>query len=122
MRCSMQDVQCVLPIGYKMRERYVVEDLLGKGGFGAVYLVRDVRENLKPFALKEVIGPKRKEGLRFTSQAALLRHLDHPALPRVHEVFSGDKGDQVYILADYIEGPNLEGVRQLQPEKRFSLP
>ncbi len=35
----MQEVQTILPIGSVIRERYVVESLLGKGGFGVVYRV-----------------------------------------------------------------------------------
>jgi hypothetical protein len=39
----MQEIQITLPIGTIIGDRYVIEDLLGKGGFGAVYLVRDLR-------------------------------------------------------------------------------
>ncbi len=43
-----------LPIGTILRDRYVVEELLGKGGFGAVYLVRDLRVRQNLFAIKEI--------------------------------------------------------------------
>ncbi len=50
MRCRVQEVQTTLPIGTIIRERYIVEDLLGKGGFGAVYLLRDQRVKGNLFA------------------------------------------------------------------------
>ncbi len=50
----MQDIQMTLPIGTILRDRYVVEELLGKGGFGAVYLVRDLRVRQNLFAIKEI--------------------------------------------------------------------
>jgi serine/threonine protein kinase len=115
-------VQTTLPIGSIIRERYVVEDLLGKGGFGAVYLVRDrhVKSNL--YALKEVIDPNKQERTRFTFEGDILKRLDHPALPHVYRTFDDDKNARAYILLDYIEGSNLETLRHQQPEKRFSFP
>jgi serine/threonine protein kinase len=115
-------VQTTLPIGSIIRERYVVEDLLGKGGFGAVYLVRDrhVKSNL--YALKEVVDPNKQERTHFTFEGEILKRLDHPALPHVYRTFDDDKNARAYILLDYIEGSNLEILRHQQPEKRFSLP
>src|SRR5205085_7896403 len=44
-----------------------------------------------------------------------------PAVPRIYRVFEDDKNNRAYMLMDYIEGPNLETLRQKQPEKRFAL-
>jgi eukaryotic-like serine/threonine-protein kinase len=54
----VQDIQMTLPIGTILRNRYVVEELLGKGGFGAVYLVRDLRVRQNLFAIKELIDSR----------------------------------------------------------------
>ncbi len=117
----MQEIQTTLPIGSVVGGRYRVEKLLGKGGFGAVYQVRDQRVQQNIFALKEVIDPNRKERKRFVFEADLLRRLDHPALPRVYHVFEDDKNDRAYMLMDYVEGSSLELLRQRQPGKRFSV-
>ncbi len=117
----MQNVQNVLPIGSVVRDRYIVEALLGKGGFSAVYRVRDLRVKGNMFALKEVIEPSKQERDRFQFEGEVLKRLDHPALPRVYRVFEDEKNDRAYMLMDYIEGPNLEMLRQQQPGKRFSL-
>lgn len=114
-------MQTILPMGSMLRERYVVEGLLGKGGFGAVYLVSDARVKGNLYALKEAINPQRKDRERFVFEGELLRRLDHRSLPRVYRVFEDDTHRRAYMLMDYIEGPNLEVLRQRQPGKRFSL-
>jgi eukaryotic-like serine/threonine-protein kinase len=117
----LQEVQTTLPMGSMLRERYVVEGLLGKGGFGAVYLVKDVRVQGNLYALKEAINPQRRDRERFVFEGELLKHLDHPSLPRVYRVFEEDTNRRAYLLMDFIEGPNLEALRRLQPGKHFSL-
>jgi eukaryotic-like serine/threonine-protein kinase len=118
----VQELHTTLPIGSIVGGRYQVEKLLGKGGFGAVYLVRDQRVQQNLFALKEVIDPNIQERKRFVFEAELLRRLDHSALPRVYHVFEDDRNERAYMLMDYIEGSNLEILRQRRPDKRFSVP
>lgn len=118
----MQDLQATLPVGTVVGNRYSVENLLGKGGFGAVYLVRDQRVKGNLFALKEVIDTDKKERARFAFECDVLRRLDHPALPRVYRAIDDDIRNRAYMLMDYIEGPNLEVLRLQQPDRRFSLP
>jgi len=115
----------VLPVGATIQhtdgERYIIESLLGKGGFGAVYLVRDrnVKEHL--FALKEVIDPNERDRERFIFEAEVLRRLNHRSLPHVYKVFEYEKLKRVYMLMDYIEGQNLDILLGEQPERRFSM-
>jgi serine/threonine protein kinase len=118
----MREVQVSFPRGKVVRERYIVEEMLGKGGFGAVYRVRDRRVKSNVFALKEVIDPNGHERDRLAFECELLKRLDHPGLPRVYRVLDDERNNRVYMLMDYIEGPNLERLRQQQAEKRFSLP
>ena len=115
----------VLPAGVTVRDpagsRYVIEALLGEGGSGAVYLVRDQSDGQRRFALKEVINPDKHDRERFTFEGQVLWRLEHQALPRVYRVFENDKLKRVYMLMDYIEGHNLEVLQKEQAEQRFPL-
>lgn len=117
----MQKVQALLPNGTVVQGRYIIEGLLGRGGFGAVYLVRDQRTRGNVFALKEITDTNKQEREHFASECEMLKQLDHPALPRVYRAFEDEKSVRAYMLMDYIEGPNLEMVRLQQAEKRFSV-
>ena len=104
-----------------VRERYIIDELLGKGGFGAVYRVRDRRVRNNVFALKEIVDPNKYQYARFTFESKLLQRLDHPHLPRVYRTFTDEKLHRLYMLMDYVDGPNMERLRVRQSERRFSF-
>ncbi len=122
---ELQKAQIILPVGSVVRnvngDRYTVEELLGKGGSSAVYLVQDRRNKQDHFALKELIDPDKAARTRFAFEAEVLMRLDHEALPHVYRVFENERLKRVYILMDYIEGKDLEVLRKEQPDERFSL-
>jgi serine/threonine protein kinase len=118
----MHEVHETLSPGAVLRSRYLVIDLLGKGGFSAVYLVQDQQAEERFFALKELITAPKRTSEHFTFEYSLLERLVHPALPRVHDVFDNEEHNRLYMLMDYVEGPNLETLRRIQHEQRFSLP
>ncbi len=114
----MQKIQTTLQNGTTIQGRYNVVDILGRGGFSAVYLVKDEQDGLL-FALKELIDQDKVERTRFTFECTVLERLHHPALPRVHRVF--EENDRAYMLMDYVSGSNLEVLRRKQPHDSFSL-
>jgi serine/threonine protein kinase len=118
----MYQIHKTLSPGAVIRGRYLVIDLIGTGGFSAVYLVQDQQREDSFFALKEVIATDKETREHFTFECSLLERLVHPALPRVHSVFEDEERNRMYMLMDYVEGPDLEMLRRIQPEKRFSLP
>src|SRR5258708_17913829 len=126
MRCSVLQEQTILPVGATIAHpaggRYVIERLIGRGGFGAVYLVRDRDVKQRLFALKELIDPTRRDHDHFIFEAEVLKRLNHRALPHVYQVFAYEKLKRVYMLMDYIEGQNLEVLLAEQPGGRFALP
>jgi serine/threonine protein kinase len=103
-------------------DHYLVVDVIGKGGFSAVYLVQDQQQEEKFFALKEVIAAHKEARERFAFECTLLERLIHPSLPRVYNVFNDEEHNRLYMLMDYVEGPNLEVLRRVQHGRRFSLP
>jgi serine/threonine protein kinase len=118
----MPKVRATLPPGSIIQGRYVVEGILGTDRSGAIYQVRDQRVQQQLFALKEVSNSVEKDGHRFTFDTTeFKKKFVHPALPQVYGAFHDDKNGRTYILMEFIEGPSLEVVRLLRPEKRFSL-
>src|SRR6266699_1072211 len=125
-RFNVQQEPFILPEKIIVRDPlgngYIIERILGKGEFGAVYLVRDRVNTHNVFALKEVINPDKNARQRFAFEGEVLKRLHHKALPRVYRVFENDRLRRVYLLMDYIHGRNLEVLRGEQPGKCFSLP
>src|SRR2546427_11808468 len=114
--------EAVLPIGTIIRDHYVVEKLLGKGKCDPVYLVRDRRATQDLFVLKERIDLEKQERDRFVFEGVVLKQLHHPALQYVYRVFEENSRHRVYMLMQYISGPDLETMRQRWPNQSFSLP
>lgn len=97
-----------------LKKRYEITDVLGKGGMGAVYKVRDRRRKNEVFAIKELradklTADKAREALSlFQTEARILVRLAHPNIPRVFDYFSF-RGSY-YIVMEYIPGRTLEQI------------
>ncbi len=88
--------------------QYRIERLLGRGGFGFVYLAHDtlLQEEL---ALKELIPALvGDEGMlkRFLAEAKATMRLTHERIVRTHAVFA-ERGNY-YIAMEYMAGGSLE--------------
>ena len=87
--------------------RYEVRRSLGAGGFGDVYLGHDTLLD-RPVAIKVLrAGSAHSLGERDPAlqEARKLAHLRHPGIVAVHDV--GVHGGQVYVVSDYLDGPDL---------------
>ncbi len=88
--------------------RYRVERILGKGGFGLVYLAYDEQLH-RPVAIKVphprlVARPEAVEAYR--SEARTVANLDHPNIVPVHDVGSTEQFP-CFIVAKFIAGTTL---------------
>ena len=88
--------------------RYVVEQVLGRGGMGTVYSVVDgtdgQRRALKVVHSAVLEGP---EGLdRFRREVELLSRVRHPAVPAV--LGWGTDGGEAYYVTELIDGSDLK--------------
>lgn len=114
-----------LPSGTFMQNgRYQVESLIGKGGMGAVYLVRDTHfsgPKLVLRALKEMAplaSDLQAHMDLFLREAAMLVTLKHTGIPAVHNSFT--EFNRAYIVLDFIPGHDLQEV--LQRSSTLPLP
>jgi len=88
--------------------RYRVEQLLGEGGFGLVYLARDDR--LDRLVAIKVPHPKRMAGPDdaelYLREARLVAGLDHPHIVPVYDV-GGTDDFPCFAVSKYIDGTTL---------------
>jgi eukaryotic-like serine/threonine-protein kinase len=115
----MEPIETAYPAGTLIQDQYVIESLLGRGGFSAVYMVKSQDTREQRFALKELRTESKEERARLLFECEVLSRLDHSALPTVDHIFEDNK--RTYMLMEYIEGGNLETLRRQQPEQRFAL-
>ncbi|KAG8572776.1 hypothetical protein GDO81_012160, partial [Engystomops pustulosus] len=91
-------------------KRYLIQQRLGRGSFGTVYLVLDKKakeeENMK--VLKEIavgeLNPN--ETVQANLEAQLLSKLDHPAIVKFHSSFL--ENASFCIITEYCEGRDLD--------------
>lgn len=97
--------------------RYRVVQLMGKGGFGAVYKATDERfQGQRVVAIKEMsdaqLSPADKaQALQnFRHEADLLVQLNHPNLPNVSDFF--EEAGKAYLVMEFVEGKTLANIQE----------
>ncbi len=94
---------------------YRLRALLGKGGFGAVYLAEDLQHADLLVALKQInlkgLSPQQaiEATDTFNREVSLLSGLAHPNLPHIHQHFAD--AEHWYLVMDFINGETLEDYR-----------
>ncbi|AKF09019.1 serine/threonine protein kinase [Sandaracinus amylolyticus] len=97
--------------------RYLVEGLLGRGGMGSVWRVRDqmVGETVALKTLSLHDGSDRAIE-RFRREVRLARRITSPHVARTHDL--GSQGGVHFLTMELIEGPSLS--RLLEKERRLA--
>jgi serine/threonine protein kinase len=127
-----------LPKGYQLKD-YLIEKVLGEGGFGITYLATDI--NLKTKVVIKEFLPKEfssrnsnnrsivpfttvgKNGTyeylleKFITEAQIIASIRYPNIVRVFNFFKAN--NTAYYVMDYIEGISLK--KYLSKKKEFTL-
>ncbi|MDZ4859304.1 MAG: protein kinase [Candidatus Hydrogenedentes bacterium] len=87
--------------------RYVLEQELGRGGMGVVYLARDSQLD-RPVALKflgNLVDSSEEFRQRFVREARTAAKISHPNIIAIYDI-SASVG-KAYIAMEYVDGPSL---------------
>ena len=99
----------MLEIGTQLQGRYVIEEQIGQGGMGAVYLAVDQKFSVtNRVAIKETFYETPELAEAFEREARLLNSLHHPILPHVSDYFT--EGGGSFLVMEYIEGEDLSQI------------
>ena len=101
-----------------LRDRYLIERELGRGGMATVYLARDLKHD-RLVALK-VLHPELAATLgpeRFLREVQLTARLQHPHILSVHD--SGEAAGRLWYTMPFVEGESLRD--RLNRERQLSL-
>lgn len=103
----------VVEPGKILRDRYIIREIIGRGGMGSIFLAEDNRLPGRLCAVKQIthdqdlpdtIREQTKE--QFYREASVLARLDHPNLPKVSDFFSAPDSD--YLVMDFVPGDDLK--------------
>jgi serine/threonine protein kinase len=89
-------------------ERFIIDNELGQGGMGAVYLGRDVRHG-RTIAVK-VISPETVSGIgldQFLREISTVAKLHHPNILPLYD--SGEAAGHPYFVMPWVRGGSLRG-------------
>ncbi|MBK7393599.1 MAG: serine/threonine protein kinase [Chloracidobacterium sp.] len=101
-----------------IQNRYLVVQMIGKGGMGEVYLAVDQRLG-SAVALKRTMFKENPElGAAFEREAKILGRLRHPVLTKVIDHFI--EGNDQYLVMEHISGDDV-GKRLESAAKPFPL-
>lgn len=101
-----------------IQNRYLIVQLIGKGGMGEVYLAIDQRLGSAVALKRTFFKGDETMGTAFEREARILGRLRHPVLPKVIDHFA-EGGDQ-FLVMEHISGDDL-GKRLETSNKPFPL-
>ncbi len=120
-RTVAADAQLALPTG---NARYIVGDLLGRGGMGDVVVAIDAQIG-RDVAIKRMRDVNAASIARFLREARIQGRLDHPAIVPVHELAIDEAGHPYFVmkrltgttLADILSDPGDPVPRETASER-----
>lgn len=113
--------------GTLINNRYLINKLLGQGGFGRTYLAADTQRFNEECVLKEFVpGTTKQEILAkskelFEREAKVLYKIQHPQIPKFLATVTDNK--RLFIVQEYINGKNYSQIlfeRLTQTRRPFS--
>ena len=97
-----------------LQNRYLIVQLIGKGGMGEVYLAVDQRLGSAVALKRTFFSDDEQLGSAFEREARTLARLRHPVLPKVSDHFT--ENETQYLVMEHISGDDLS--KRLEMSKK----
>ncbi len=106
--------------GRLLKKRFVLEDVLGRGGMGVVYKARDLRkveaEDSNPHIAVKVLGQNFKDHphafVSLQQEAVKSQKLAHPNIVTVHDF--DREGSTIFMTMELLKGDPLDSLLKLE--------
>ncbi len=96
-------------VRFKLKERYLIERELGRGGIGVVYLARDERLHSMPVVIKFLLDISEQNAwlaTKFLQEAEALTRINHPGVVKVIDRDTADDGRPFFVM-EFVAGRPL---------------
>ncbi len=100
--------------GERIRDRYVIDGELGKGGFATVYSARDeLIDRIVAIKVLEIgeLGSDDEDRVRarkrFLREARVAARISHPSVVDIYDFGIFEDGGAPFIIMEYLKGDNL---------------
>lgn len=116
-----ENAEDLCKVGDTINGRYVVLSLIGRGGMGTVYRVRDtvLEEELALKILLPYFVSDTDVVERFINEVRITRKIAHPNIVRVHDI--GSMGDCLFISMEFVNGQSLRTILdRMRPNGRLT--
>lgn len=103
--------------GTLLKDRYMIEGELGRGGIGVVYLARDMQLHQRRVVIKVLLESSEQSlhtpwfRKKFDQEVEALVRIDHPGVVGVLDVGAMPDGKPFFVM-QYVEGTNLRTLMQ----------
>jgi len=97
-------------IGAKFAKRYLITDVLGRGGMGKVFKALDmeINENVALKVLNPDISSDKHMIERFRNELKFARRISHKNVCRMHDL--SKEGETYFINMEYVSGQDLKSI------------
>jgi serine/threonine protein kinase len=107
--------------GTLLRQRYLIKQILGQGGFGRTYLAVDQERFDELCVIKEFTVPYQDDALvekakaLFQREASTLYQIQHPQIPRFSAAFESEQ--RLFLVQDFVYGQTYRNLLQARRQK-----
>jgi hypothetical protein len=114
LSCAFHIAMTSLPsgTGLRLKDRYVIEKELGRGGIGVVYLARDEQLHSRPVVIKVLLDQTAGSEWfqrKFKGEIEALVRIDHPGV--VGALDAGEMPDgKPFLVMQFVPGANLRSM------------